>query len=404
MTTLHKTVLTVAVLLPLTSEAGGLYLSEMGTTDLGFAGAGSAARAETPSTLYTNPAGMTKLNGSQLSVAAQAIYGDASYKLDGSQLLQGSDPGNAIGWLPSGSLFYTHNINDDLTVGIGVYSDFGLAMDFGNSWAGKNLATEATLVSATLQPSIAYRLNDQWSIGGGITANYGYFKLAREKVLNDGTGEVSDGDWAYGARLGLMYEASESTRFGLIWASEVRYDFNVDGSVTLFEGGLLEHTLTVPMTAGVTAPQQVMMSLYHRIDNDWAVMGDLGWQQWSAFADATLETNATGTVTSKMSMKDTWHTALGLQHTLNETVKLDAGIAFDTSMYQDQSNTSFLLPNGEMWRFGVGLEYAMSKQSDLGVAAEYLRTENAYDNSKLISGGYDTPEMFFMAVNYRYKF
>lgn len=77
-------------------------------------------------------------------------------------------------------------------------------------------------------------------------------------------------------------------------------------------------------------------------------MRNLGWQDWSEFADATIETNATGTITSEMSLQDAWHGALGAQYTLNAKTKLNTGIAFDTSMYQNQSNTSFALPNGDM--------------------------------------------------------
>jgi long-chain fatty acid transport protein len=398
MKTFKKTILITAFLSPLGSQAGGLYLYEIGTSDLGFAAAGTAARAEDASTLYSNPAGMTRLSGDQATVAAQALYGKFDYKLDGNGALSGGNPDNAVGWLPGGSAFYTHSISNDLKIGIGMYGNFGLAEDFGTSWAGKNLVTKTTLMAATIQPTVAYKINDKWSVGGGLTANYGYLKLEREKLTGD-TGDTSDGDWAYGVRLGLMYEPTPSTRIGLAWGSEVNYDFNVDGSVTL-----LGRTHTIPLAAEIKAPQQLMASIYHRLGSDWAVMGNIGWQEWSKFADSTLETDLTGTVTSSMQLQDTWHAALGGQYTLNEKTKLNAGIAFDTSMYQNQSDTSFTIPNGDTWRFGTGVEYALSTQSDLGFAIEYLRADSASDSSKLISGSYDHPEMFFMAVNYTYRF
>lgn len=402
---LQKTILAVLMGWPIISQAGGLYMYEIGTSDLGFAAAGTAARAEDASTVYANPAGMTRLAGDQFTMGAQALYGKVEYELDGNGLLSGSDPGNIIGWFPGGSAFYSHSISDKFKIGVGTYGNFGLAMDFGDSWAGRNLVGETALIAMTIQPTAAYRINDQWSIGAGLTANYGYFKLERERLLGGGgTSEQDDGDWAYGSRLGVMFEPSEQTRIGLVWNSEVEYEFEIDGSVTIDPPGPLGPiTNTIPMAAGVKAPQQVMGSIYHRLNDDWAVMGNLGWQEWSEFAESTLEVNG-ATSTTSLSLEDTWHAALGVQYTLNAQTKLNTGVAFDTSMYKNQSQTSFAIPNGDTWRLGVGMQYALSSQSELGWAAEYVRSEDSSSSSALISGRYDDPQMLFMSVHYTRRF
>lgn len=385
------------------SHAGGLYLYEIGTSDLGFASAGTAARAEDASTIYANPAGMTRLEGDQFTAGAQLLYGKAEYELDGNGLLNGGDPGNIVGWLPGGSAFYSHSISDDLKVGIGAYGNFGLALDFGDSWAGKNLVDKTALMAMTIQPTIAYRINDHWSLGAGMTANYGFFKLERDRLSGGDTNQI-DHNWAYGARLGLMYEPTNKTRIGLVWNSEVEYEFNVDSTLTIGPiGPIGPITTTIPMAAGVKAPQQVMTSIYHRLNDDWAVMGNLGWQDWSEFADTTIEVNGV-TSSSNLALEDTWHVAAGAQYTLDAQTKLNAGVAFDTSMYKHQSQTSFALPNGDTWRLGLGMQYALSSQSDLGVAAEYARSEDSSTQSALISGGYDNPQMLFMSVHYTRRF
>jgi long-chain fatty acid transport protein len=393
-----------AVAWPLTSPAGGLYMYEIGTSDLGFAGAGTAARAEDASTLFANPAGMTRLAGDQMTLGVQALYGGVEYELDGQGALTGSDPGNVIGWFPGGSAFSSHSVSDKLKVGIGAYGNFGLAMDFGDSWAGKNLVGEMALIAMTIQPTAAYRLNDQWSLGAGLTANYGYFKLEREPILPGDTRSQDDGDWAFGARLGVLYELTQNTRFGLTWVSEAEYEFDVNGTVTIGPiGPIGPITHTIPMAAGIKAPQQLMGSVYHRLDGRWAVMGNLGWQDWSEFADATIETDG-GTTTSSMLLQDTWHAAVGVQYTLSEQTRLNAGIAFDTSMYEDQSQTSFTIPSGATWRLGAGMQYALSPKSDLGMAVEYADAEDNASQSALVSGRYDEPYMIFLSVHYAHRF
>jgi len=402
--TLRKAILVACVSWPLASPAGGLYMYEIGTSDLGFAAAGTAARAEDASTLFANPAGMTRLAGNQMTLGAQALYGDVEYELDGQGALAGSDPGNVIGWFPGGSAFYSHSVSDRFKVGIGTYGNFGLAMDFGDSWAGRNLVGEMALIAMTIQPTAAYRLDDHWSLGAGLTANYGYFKLEREPLLPGDTRSQDDGDWDFGARLGVLYEPTPSTRVGLTWVSEAEYEFDVDGTVTIGPiGPIGPITHTFPLAA-ITAPQQVMGSVYHRLNDRWAVMGNLGWQDWSEFAEATLETDNLGTVTSSMMLQDTWHAAFGVQYTLDEKTRLHGGVAFDTSMYEDQSQSSFTIPSGETWRFGAGMQVALSPQSDIGVAVEYVDSEENASPSALVSGSYVDPTMVFMSVHYSHRF
>jgi long-chain fatty acid transport protein len=395
---LCKTIFAAAISMPFAAQAGGLYLYEIGTSDLGFAGAGSAARAEDASTVYANPAGMTRLAGDQLVAGGQVLYGRADYTLDGQGMLNGSSPGNSIGWLPNASIFYSHSISDQLKLGIATYGNFGLAEDFGSSWAGRNLVDKTALMALTIQPTIAYRFNDQWSLGAGLTANYGYMSIERVPLAGNGTRKSSDGDWGFGARIGALYEPSESTRIGLVYTSQADLSFAVDKTVAI---GARTHSL--PFGADVTMPQQLMGSVYQRLSDRWAMMGNIGWQNWSRFSDATLETNRE-TVISSLQLKDTWHLAYALQYTLNPQVKLNGGVAYDTSFYANQSQASFALPGGETWRFGAGMQYTLSPKDEIGFAAEYLRAQSSKDPSELISGSYSHPEMFFMSVNYTYRF
>lgn len=153
MNTTFRMAIAAAAAWPLASQAGGLYTYEIGTSDLGLAAAGTAARAEDASTLFGNPAGMTRLAGDQTTLGAQLLYGDVEYELDGNGALPGSGPGNIVGWFPGGSAFYSHSVSDRLKVGIGTYGNFGLATDFGDSWAGQNLVGKTALIALTLQPT-----------------------------------------------------------------------------------------------------------------------------------------------------------------------------------------------------------------------------------------------------------
>ncbi len=403
-----KTIIALAFSWPLASHAGGIYLYELGTSDLGFAAAGTAARAEDASTVYANPAGMTRLPGNQLTVGAQALYGNAEYRLNPSSRLSGSNPGNVIGWAPGGSLFYSHSIDDRLKLGVAVYSNYGLGEKFGSSWAGRNVVDQTALVAATIQPTIAYRVNDKWSLGAGLQANYGYVMLQRVQavgVVAAGTKrKQTDSDWAYSGRLGVLYEPSKSTRVGLVYNSQADLNFNVNTAVTLPDPvSGMPRTHSLPFGADTYMPQQVMGSVYQRLSDRWAMMGNIGWQNWSKFGDNTVELGGR-TAPEKIGYQDTWHIAYGMQYTLSEQTKINTGFAYDTSMYKNQHNTSFVIPNADTWRFGAGVQHALSAKSDIGFAAEYVTSGSSSDPSTVIGGKYDNPYIIFMSANYTYRF
>jgi hypothetical protein len=99
--------------------AGGVMLYEIGTEDLGLASAGYTARAQDASTVFTNPAGMTRLDGTQVTASLQALYGDLGFSIgqSTSAALGSGNGGNPIGWFPGGGAFVSYSVSPDLKLG-----------------------------------------------------------------------------------------------------------------------------------------------------------------------------------------------------------------------------------------------------------------------------------------------
>ena len=72
-----------AALMASAAQAGGLLLYEFGTAEPGFAAAGYAARAQDASTAFTNPAGMTRLDGTQVLAGGQLMWLNTQFSVDG---------------------------------------------------------------------------------------------------------------------------------------------------------------------------------------------------------------------------------------------------------------------------------------------------------------------------------
>ncbi|WP_428944162.1 OmpP1/FadL family transporter [Pantoea sp. FN060301] len=375
-----------------TARASGLYLYEIGTEDIGLAGAGQAARAQDASTLFTNPAGMTRLPDSMLTLGAQGLYGDAPYRLDDDARLSGDSPGNVIGWFPGGSAFYSQRLSSAFSAGIGFYGNYGLGLDFGE-WTGEDLIKESTLLGMTLMPAVAWQYNDVLSLGAGLGMNYGILKIKRARG-----DELSDHDWAINVKLGALWQFAPQTRVGLTYTSRTGYDFNVSNTRQLDRINN-SPSYTLPIAASVNTPQQLMVSLFHQLNDRWALMGDLGWQDWSDYSNSKI-TVAGNRVGENDRLRDTWHAALGAQFMPHPDWTFNTGVAFDSSFYRDQNDTSLTMPSGDTWRWGVGGRYQLDPASSLGLAFEYAHIETAAVSSPLLKGRYDTPALYFFGINY----
>ncbi len=359
-----------------TAQAGGLYLYEIGSPDVGLAAAGYAARAQDASTAFTNPAGMTRLERPSLLLGAQPMYMNLDFSADANTTVAGNS-GDSNGWMPGGGLFYVHPVSDKLAIGLAMTGYFGLALDYQDDWVGRYYVQETAMQAAAFQPAIAWKVNDRFSVGAGVAMLYGMFedKVAINRVLDtlpDAQLELSDEDLAVQLNLGVLYEPLPGTRFGLTYLSAADLDFSDNADFSGFGPtltgifGLGGRTIDL----GMTMPQAVMSSVYHEVNDRLALLANLGWQDWSEFGKVDVAISDTSIdLTTDLNYRDTWHVALGTQYRLSTPWLLSAGIAYDSAML-DEDDLGPTLPVGETWRFALGGSYDWSSNVTLGMAYE----------------------------------
>jgi long-chain fatty acid transport protein len=411
----------VAALLLLsgTAQAGGLFLYELGTPDVGYASAGWAARADGAATLLTNPAGMTRLEGIQIQVGAQGLYGALTFAPDARTTVSGNNGGNAVGFFPNGSAFATFAPWSDFRVGFGVASNFGLSEKWESGWVGRYYSTQSTLIGLSILPSIAWHVAGGLSVGVTFNAMYGYLKQTAavqniEPQAADGALAVQSSTWGFGGNIGLLYEFSKGTRLGLTYTSPLSLSFSATPSFSGLGPGLTAaiHAAqldTASINLGMTVPQTVMLSFFHALNEKWAVMADVGWQNWAAFGTVDVQVTSANpkSLTTNIGYTNTWHGALGGQVQLSKPWQLDFGVAYDSTM-TTASNRSLSLAVGDAWRFGVGVRWALANWT-LNLAYEFLWGGSpSVDVSRgplagTVSGGYANTWFQFLAFNVAWK-
>ncbi|MDH1256308.1 MULTISPECIES: OmpP1/FadL family transporter [Pseudomonas] len=367
----------------LQAEAGGIMIYEAGHEGTGLANAGSAVMASDPSILMTNPAGISQLAGTQINFNAQLILGDVSFSRDNANTFGGNEGGNALKYLPGSSFFISHQLDERSSIGFGMYGNFGLALDYDDDWAGRYFAQESAIIGVSFQPTYAYKITDDLSVGLGPRFMLGYFRT--EVAVNNnvlGLGNAEDGqlrykdtDWGTGANVGVLYNLNERTRLGLAWTSKIKLKFEDKPELKKITNPLLRLALNRldadQLNVDMNVPQTVTTSVSYQLDPQWTLLGSLGWQDWSDFGKVGVEvdTDLGSTArTAQRQYKDTWHASIGAQHQINPKLRWNVGLGYDSSAVDDKDRTVDN-PMNEAWRLATGVSYAL--QDDVDVHMSY---------------------------------
>lgn len=377
-----RIILCLGIIASFKAEAGGLILYEIGTPDLGLASAGWAARADDAGTAFTNPAGMTRLKKAQFLFGAQPIYINIKFDPNSKTNVSGSN-GNSSTWFPAGGAYIVAPVTDRLSVGAAATGYFGAALDYGHHWVGRYYLERSLGQGYSFVPGAAYRFTDSLSIGVSANIMYSVFR-SHEQVNNvldnlpDGRLRLTDDNWAVGAVVGVLYEFDECTRLGCQYVSEVKQKYNMKPA---FFGigprldGILKATGVIDSRVKILCniPNWIMVSAYRRISPCIALMGNVGWQQWSRFgrADISLNNENATTLSTSLNYEDTWHAALGMEYYFNECSKGTLGVAYDSSLVSNRNRT-VALPVGAQWRFGTGYQFTYTENLNFCIAYELM--------------------------------
>jgi len=358
---------------------------------------------------------MTRLDRSQMLAGFQMLYVNTEFDTEFAEF-GGGDGGNAGGWVPAGSISYVHNVSPDLRVGVSVGSCFGLGLDYGKSWAGRYYVQEAEFLTIGINPSVGYRINEQWSVGAGFSAVNSNLKQ-KVAIRNMGTDQadgqlkLEDDDWGFGYNVGVLYEHNQMTRFGLTYRSEIDFKYKDAADLKGLEPPLSGIANIIGLTNSkvdleMNLPQAVMFSTYHKITNRLALLGNIGWQEWSSFGETaiSLSSETTTDLTQERNFDDTWHYAFGIQYEFEEPWLLSLGIAYDQSPVSNSDRTPDM-PLDRQWRYAAGIQHDLNEDMTIGCAYEYVDLGNAkIDQNRgalagALEGDYSSNYIHFFNVN-----
>jgi len=365
--------------------ASGFQLREQSAEGMGNAYAGSTAKAYDVSTVFYNPAGMTRLNGTQAGASAAWIM--PSSQFDGSNHVGGgevggSDGGNHLQGTAVGAAYSMWEPASDWRLGLAITTPFGMRSDYKEDWVGRYFALSSRLTTINASPSIAYRVTPSLSVAAGLQAEWISAELtnainfgALVPGSGDGLSRVSGTDFALGWTASALYEIDSATRVGLSYRSAVRHAIRGKAE---FQGvpTVLAGNVAFANDTAITLPDTATIGIYHDLSPRWAVMSDLSWIRWSVFRTLRVgfDSGRPDAVTPE-NWTDSWFVSVGANYKASERLTLHMGAAYDMSPVEDRFRTASIPDSDRIWLSG-GISYATSfgGQFDLSYAHLFGRT------------------------------
>ena len=372
------------------SFASAFALIEQNASGLGNAYSGQAAAAENASTIFFNPAGMTRLQGAQASgvlnvIRPSAVLSPSSasglpgFAAGAGIISNGGDAGATLNYVPNA--YFSYQLTPAWWLGLGISAPFGLRTSYDANFVGRFQSREAEIRSYDINPSVAYKVNDWLSLGGGISYQHLTAKLKSAANIAgafEGMSDLNASDNKLGYNLGAMFNISANTRVGVSYRSTMSY--TLQGTVSVTSAVV---NAAPQVSLNVRAPDTWSAGIAHALNDRWEVLGDMTWTNWSTIKDVPIFTTSasalggTGTLlrTLNFQFKDSYRVGVGVNYKWTDDFMLKLGIAHDNSPVGDAVRLVALPDSDRTW-LSIGGKYQVSKASKLDFGYAHIFVKN----------------------------
>ncbi len=405
------------------ANAAGFHLREQSAAAQGNAFAGATAGAENISYAYFNVAGLTRHKGTQMNLGGTYIAPEASAHNIQGGAGEHSDVHNIVHAAIAPNMSFSHQLNDDVTVGLGINVPFGMVTKYDTRWAGAHHGATSKVTSVTTTPMVAWKATDKLSVGAGLPIQYFKAKLTSGYNYPTNTKGIDytkvEGDTVdVGYQLGAMYELNENTRLGINYRSEINHKLKGEVESRLNKTDL-DPIFNQDINARVDTPAMLSVGAYHKLNDKWELMAEYQRVYWNSFDSIVIYGDDLGAKPGTnliSSTKENWRDAnfyaIGASYQLDDQWKLRLGVAYDEAAVKLSDRTPRIPDSNRMW-YSVGLGYEYSENLSIDAAFTYIKAKEAsidMNNTPNATAGIDdvsadytnSVKMFGLSLNYKF--
>lgn len=396
------------LVLPVTVLASGYGVFTQGASGLGQANA-VVAHSTGPSSAYFNPALLTQVAGTQIEIGTTGVYAKHKVKLDST----GETQDGKENWEFPSTFYLTHQVNERVTAGLAVFFPFGLSAEWDkDDFEGRYIGTYGEITTTSINPVVAYKVNDHISLAVGVSAVY--FDAELKSQIFQGIYELPDAeqkftgdDWGFGYNLGLTARLTEGFTFGLAYRSEI--DLTAEGKAKLSglatPYGLMD--LKIDGEADVTLPQQIVAGLAYRVSDPLLVEVGVRWEDWESTDELKIELETGPPQTIRRDWKATWTYNIGGQYRFSDSIAVNAGYLYGQNAVPG-STMEVMIPDSDAHLFTIGAEWGHGPWTVAGAFGYEYHEERRKNNEVgfpigTANGKYEN-EIYLVGLSVGYAF
>ncbi len=403
--------------------SAGFQISEQSGTGLGRAFAGFGIIGDDLSMAFYNPAGLTMQEGTQIQVTGFVINGESRFSNEASTQSFGlltipSSGGNEDGATTSlvPNLYFVMDLTPKLKYGFAVTAPYGLKTDYNREWVGRFHADESELVTVNINPSLAYKISDTFSVGVGVSAEYADATLSR--ALSNGPGapegfaEAEGDDWGYGWNIGFIFHPSSAFRAGIGYRSKISH--KLDGGNNEITGvPALGGNFRASASARATLPETVHAGLYKVFASKWGASLGFRWTRWNRFDELRIKTAGLPDDVTPEDWENAISANIGVDYFYSDKWTFRAGYMFDETPVPDRTRTPRIPDEDRQW-VAVGATLKATEKLNIDFGYTHLFINDAElnvtvpiaggDGADTLFGVYKDPEVDIISLQAVYEF
>ena len=345
--------------------AGGFSFTEHGAAASGKANA-FAGEANDPSAIFYNPAGITQLPGTQFMIGTSIVKLDSTFR--SSTTGENTKLEDQFPIVPH--FFITHRFkqwDERVSVGLGVYTPFGIVVDWPDNWQGRFNTTDARLRVTVYNPTVAYQVTPEFSAAAGIRiadAGAEFEQKFPQIIFGENKVRVHDLEaHPVGWNVGFLYHLKEiSTSVGLQFRSELQAKFNGSADFTGPDAFFIENT---KFHTSVKLPPQLILGVSTKAIPRWTINADIEWEGWRTVGSIPKSFDTTtGSFVAQSNFnsqglrlwKNSYVFRLGAEYAATDRIALRGGFFYDQTPIPKETFDP-TIPNADLYALTAGLGY-----------------------------------------------
>ncbi len=365
--------------------AGGVAIREQSALGMGVAFAGAAAGGAGLGSMFWNPATMTDFAGWQSSWSLSGIIPNTKTTPNvagTSPLLLATFGSASTGNMGQSALvpgsYASYQYNDNIWFGLAVTAPFGSSTTNPTNWAGALYGQTSKLTTIDINPNVAYKFNDMFSLAFGLRIMYAelHYSSAASALVPNTTNIINADAWGVGFTAGMTFKPAPGTEIGIGYRSQVSEKLG---------GTFISPVGNSGMTSTIKAPDQITFGLKQRINDQWTVLANVEWTHWSIFNTfpvySTGGTIPAGTNFTNFAFRwsDGWFASAGAEYKWNQNWTIRAGAAYEWSPVTDTVRGVRIPDNDRVW-LTAGASYQFSQKLSIDLSYAHIFVRNASIN------------------------